>query len=30
MPYEEIYLQRLEEEDPEDFKKLKFKKSFMG
>jgi hypothetical protein len=26
MPYEEVYFQRLEEDDPEDYKKLKSKK----
>jgi len=26
MPYEEVYFQRLEEESPEDYKKLKSKK----
>jgi len=26
MPYEEVYFQRLEEDNPEDYKKLKSKK----
>jgi len=26
MPYEEVYYQRLEEDDPEDYEKLKSKK----
>jgi len=26
MPYEEVYYQRLEEESPEDYKKLKLEK----
>ena len=27
MPYDEVYFQRLEEDNPEDYKKLKSKKS---
>jgi len=27
MPYEEVYYQRLEEDNPEDYEKLKSKKS---
>jgi len=27
MPYEEVYFQRLEEDNPEDYEKLKSKKS---
>jgi len=27
MPYEEVYFQRLEEDSPEDYEKLKSKKS---
>jgi len=27
MPYEEVFFQRLEQDDPEDYEKLKSKKS---